>query len=421
MEQIRKKIEDANQQAVAAMMEAEPVLVGIGRALDVIPGMRENMVLHSGPPVTWGEMSLPQKKGTIGAILHEGLAGSAKEAEQMMEKGKVLIEPCHEHATVGSMAGITSASTPVFVVKNRKHGNKAYHQLFFDGPQRFKRITFGMYDDEVEQALSWRRDVLAPALQSGIQQAGEINLKNLIARALNMGDECHNRCAASTLRFTLELVPHMLRAKVDPGVVSRFIDIGMDNEQSSLFLIMPACKATADAARDIPYSSVVTCLARNGTNTGIQVSGLGNRWFTAPSAVIKGLYFSAKTKPEDACRDLGDSAITETVGIGGFVLANAPTFMEMVGGTVEDAQDYTRQMYEITVAKNKNFLLSFLNFQGAPIGIDIRKVVEKGIAPICDTGIAANKGGFLGIGVTRQPLEMFKDALKAFAEKVGRG
>ncbi len=421
MEDLRKKIEDANQQAVARMMEAEPVLVGIGKALEVIPGMRENMVLHSGPPVTWGEMSLPQKKGTIGAILHEGLARSAKEAEQMMEQGKVLIEPCHEHATVGSMAGITSASTPVFVVKNKKHGNQAYHQVFFDGPGRLtNRLTMGVYNDEVEQALRWRRDVLAPSLHSAIQHAGEINLKNMIARALNMGDECHNRCAAATYRFTLEIVPHMLRAKIAPEVVSRFIDVATENEQAALFLIMPACKATADAARDIPYSSVVTCLARNGTNTGIKVSGLGNRWFTAPSAVVKGLYFSSKHKPEDACRDMGDSAITETVGIGGFVLANAPTFMEMVGGTVEDAQDYTRQMYEITVAKNKNFLLSFLNFQGAPIGIDIRKVVEKGIAPICDTGIAGKEGGFIGIGVTRQPLEMFKDALKAFAEKVGR-
>lgn len=419
MSDLRQKIEDANHKTVEIMMEAQPILVDVRAALDVIPGMQKNMVLHSGPPVTWDKMSRPQKLGAIGAILHEGLAGNINEAVKMLERGEILIEPCHEHSTVGSMAGITSASMPVFVVKNETHGNVAYHQVFFDGPGRLAgRLTMGVYNEEVEQALQWRRDFLAPALRATIEEAGGINLKNIIARALNMGDECHNRCAAATYRFTMEIVPYMLRAKVSSAIIERFINASAENEQFFLFLCMPACKVVADAAHHIRYSTVVTCMARNGTHSGIKVSGLGNRWFTAPSPPVKGLYFSSKYGPADACPDMGDSTITETVGLGAFVIANAPAFMQMVGGTVEEALDYTRQMYEITVTKNRNFLLPFLNFQGAPLGIDIRKVVEKSITPICDTGIAGKEGGFIGIGITQQPMEMFKASLKAFAEKV---
>jgi hypothetical protein len=420
MNDVRKRIEEANNKAAGIMMEAEPILMDIQKAVDVIPGMNENMVLHSGPPVTWDRMSGPQKEGIIGAVLHEKLAADPADAAKRVERGEILIEPCHEHSSVGSMAGITSASFPVFVVKNKIHGNYAYHQVFFDGPGRqASRLTMGVYNEEVEQALQWRRDVLAPALRAAIHAAGGINLRNIIARALNMGDECHNRFVAGTYRFTMEVVPYMLRAGVSEGTVARFVEASTENEQFFLFLGMPACKAIADAAHNIPYSTVVTCMARNGTNTGIRVSGLGDKWFTAPSPPVQGLYFSSKYGQEDACPDMGDSTITETVGLGGFTLANSPAFMEMVGGTVNDALDYTRQMYEITVARNKNFLLPFLNFQGSPLGIDIRKVVEKGITPICDTGIAGRKGGFIGVGISRQPIEMFKTALKDFAEKMG--
>ena len=419
MNDVKKKIEEANKKAVAIMMDAEPILVDVQKALGVIPGMKENMVLHSGPPVSWDRMSGPQQQGVIGAVLHEKLAANAAEARQRVERGEIIIEPCHEHASVGSMAGITSASSPVFVVKNKTHGNCAYHQLFYDGLGRqASRLTMGVYNEEVEQALQWRRDVLAPALRVAVHSAGGINLRNIIARALNMGDECHNRFVASTYRFAMEVVPHMLRAGIAQETVARFVEASTENEQFFLFLGMPACKTIADAAHNIPYCTLVTCISRNGTETGIRVSGLGNKWFTVPSPPVQGLYFSSKYGPNDACPDMGDSTITETVGLGAFTLANSPAFMQMVGGTINDAIDYTRQMYEITVAKNKNFLLPFINFQGSPLGIDIRKVVEKGITPICDTGIAGKKGGFIGVGISRQPIEMFKAALKDFAEKM---
>jgi hypothetical protein len=419
MTDLRQKIEAANEKAVSTMMEAEPVLVDIRRAINVIPGMQENMVLHSGPPVSWQQMSPTQRHGVIGAVLHEKLAGDSSEAEKMCEREDIHLEPCHEHDTVGSMAGITSASNPVFVVKNKIHGNVAYHQLFFDGPGRqASRLTMGVYNDEVEQALCWRRDVLGPALKTAIDAAGGIPLKPIIARALNMGDECHNRCAAGTYRFNLEIVPHMLHAGVAPETIARFMERSAENEQFFLFLSMPACKVMADVGHKIPYSTVVTCMARNGTESGIRVSGLGNQWFRAPSPPItKALYFSSQYTLELASHDMGDSTITETVGLGGFALVNAPAFMETVGGTVKNALDYHRQMQEITVDRNRNFLMPFLDFQGSPIGIDIRLVVAKDITPVCDTGIAAKNGGFIGLGIVRQPLDMFKKALKAFNEK----
>jgi hypothetical protein len=419
--ELRDKIEVANHEAVTRMMEAEPVLVDVGKALDVVPGMGEHVILHSGPPVSWDRMSVPQRQAIIGSILHERLAGSVHEAQRKAERGDILIEACHDHGCVGSMTGITSASTPVFVVKNVAHGNYAYHQIFFDGagPQA-SRLTLGVYDEKVEEALCWRRDHIAPALRRAIHAAEGINLKAIISRALTMGDECHSRCWAATYRATLELLPHLLRAGVANDVVIRWVEMSTENGQTFLFLCLPACKAIADAAHHIPYSTVVTCLARNGTDSGIKVSGLGDSWFTAPSPpVTKALYFSSRHGPKDACLDMGDSSITETVGLGGFMMSNAPAFVEMIGGTMEDALRYTREMEEITVTKNRNFPIPLLNFEGSPLGIDIRKVVEQGITPVCDTGIAGKEGELIGIGVSRQPMQMFKKALRAFAEKMG--
>jgi len=418
MSALVERINEANHKVVETIMDAEPVLVDIQNALEVIPGMRENMVLHSGPPVSWHEMSAPQKNGVIGAVIHEKLAKTKSEAEKLIKNGDVIIDSCHEHATVGSMAGITSPSMPVFVVENIQHGNKAYHQVFFDGPGRqSSRLTMGVYNDEVEAALNWRRDFLAPALRIAIHVAEGINLKKIIAESLNMGDECHNRCMAATYNFAMEMAPLMLDNGVDPKVVSHYIKSSKENAQFFLDLVMAACKSMADSAHGIEYSTIVTCIARNGTEIGIKISGLGNHWYKAPSPPIEGLYFSSKTKPEDACNDMGDSTITETNGLGGFVIANSPAFIPMVGSTIKDAIAYTRQMYEITITKNRNFLLPYFDFEGAPLGIDIRKVVEKGIVPFCDTGIAGKEGGFIGIGISRPPMEMFKNALKDFSKR----
>jgi len=414
METIEEKIKAANEEACQKMIEAQPVLIDVKKALDVIPGMQPNLILHSGPPISWDRMCPPQKNGVIGAVLFEGLAKNAKEAEAAIRAGDILIEPCHEHQTVGSMAGITSASMKVFVVENKVHGNLSFHQIYGRGRNLF---TFGVYDDQVLEDYRWSHGPFAEAMAAGVRQSGGINLRNIIARSLTMGDECHNRSMAGTYHFMLELIGAMSDAGVDAKMLGDFGRMGIEYFTFFLFLNMATAKNMTDAAHGIPYSSVVTTMCRNGVDFGVRVSGLEGQWFTAPAPEIQGLYFSSKWTKEDAVPDMGDSSITETVGLGGFVISNAPAFLQMVGCSLQEARQFTEEMYEITLTKNLNFRLPSWEFQGAPLGIDIRKVLQTNIAPIIDTGIAAREGGFIGIGLNRAPMEAFQDALVAFAEK----
>lgn len=191
------------------------------------------------------------------------------------------------------------------------------------------------------------------------------------------------------------------------------------NDHFALNLTMPACKCTLDAAKGIPYSTIVTTQARNGTEFGIRVSGIdgGNRWFTAPAEIIDGLYFPGYSQ-EDANPDIGDSVITETCGIGGFAMATAPAIVQFVGGTPQDAVNYTTSMYEITTVENNVYTIPFLNFRGTPTGIDIRKVVETGIRPVINTGIAHKDPGVgqVGAGIVHPPMKCYEDALEAFVQ-----
>lgn len=414
MTSLEEKIEAANQLVCTKMMEAQPILVNVQKAIDVVPGMLPNMILHSGPPITWDRMCQPQKNGVIGTALFEKLARDAKEVEGAVHSGEILLAPCHAHSVVGSMAGITSASMQVYVVKNQVHNNLSFHQIYGRGGYPF---TFGLYNEKIIEDYRWNHGPWAQAMAAGIRYSGGINLLNIIARALTMGDECHNRLVAGTYHCVLELISAMSAAGVDQKMLGMFAQNAIDFPHFFLALSMAAAKNIADAGHGIPYSTIVTTLCRNGVDFGIRVSGLGDRWFTAPAPEIEGLYFSSQVSKADASPDMGDSSITETVGLGGFVMFNAPGFLQMVGCTVEDGRRHTQEMYEITVTKNPKFRLPALNFQGAPLGIDIRKVVQTNITPIIDTGIAAKKGGLIGTGLTNAPLKVFQEALIAFADK----
>ena len=414
MTNVQEKIEAANQLVCKRMIEAQPILIDVRKSLDVVPGMLPNMILHSGPPITWDRMGQPQKNGILGAILFEGLVRDPKEVEDAIRSGEILLAPCHEHSTVGSMAGVTSASMQVFVVKNQVQNNISFHQIFEPGENMF---TFGICNKKVLEDYHCMNGPWAQAMAAGVRASGGINLRNIIARALTMGDECHNRCGAGTYQFTLELIHAMTEAGVDNKMLRLFARTGMEHPISFLFLNMAAAKNIADAGHGINYSTVVTAMCRNGVDFGIRVSGLGDRWFTAPAPEIEGLYFSSQWGKADASPDMGDSSITETIGLGAFVMSNAPALLQTVGSTLEDARGYTKEMYEITVTKNPNFLLPVWGFQGAPLGIDIRKVVQTNLTPIIDTGIAAKKGGFIGIGLCRAPVEAFQKALSAFGEQ----
>ncbi len=405
----------ANAEAFARILAGKPTLVGIGRAIDDVPGMHEKLVLHAGPPVTWQRMSGPMRGAVIGGLIYEGLAATPQEAEELAASGEIEYSPCHHHAAVGPMAGVATASMPVWIMENAASGNRAYCTL---NEGLGKVLRYGANSAEVIDRLRWMETELAPILAAALELRGPIDMKNLIAQVLQMGDEGHNRNRAGTSLFIRELAPFLVRLDVDREKLAGVFTFMHQNDHFFLNLTMPSCKCTIDAAAGIEGSSVITTMARNGTDFGIRVSGLGDQWFTAQASVVDGLYLPGYG-PDDAARDIGDSVITETTGIGGFAMAAAPAIVKFVGGSPADALRFTRQMYEITVGENDTYQIPALDFRGTPTGIDLLKVVETGILPAINTGIAHKDPGvgMVGAGLVKPPVECFTAAFEAFAAR----
>src|SRR3990172_8905419 len=410
-------IQQANTEVTQRMMAARPVVIGMGKALDVIPGMRADLLLHAGPPITWERASGPMRGAITGALIYEGKAKTEAEAQALVESGVIQLEPCHHHQSVGPMAGIICASMSVYILENKTHGNKSYSNL---NEGYGKVLRYGAYSEEVLDRLRWMEEVMAPVLGKAIEMSGGIDMRVLLSEALHMGDEGHNRNKAGSILFTKSLAPHIVRATDNSDVAAKILQFMGDNALTVLNPVMAACKAMVDAAHGIEESTIVSVMARNGTDFGIRVSGLGDRWFTAPVAIPQGLYFPGFTA-EDSSGDIGDSTITETAGIGGFAMASAPAIVTFVSGTPKDAVNATLEMYEICFTDHKYFTIPQLDFRGTPTGIDIRKVVETGITPRVNTGIAHKNAGVgqIGAGLVRPPTEMFVQALVAFAERYG--
>jgi len=408
-------IEKANTQAVERMMEAHPITSGVGKALDVIPGMRENLILHAGPPITWERMPGPMKGAVVGALIFEKKAKNWDEAEALVKAGKIEFAPCHHYASAGPMAGVISPSMLVFIVENKKHGNKGYSGL---NEGRGKVLRMGAYSEEVIAKLTWMNDTLGPTVGAALKDCGGVDLRTLLGKALYMGDDGHNRLDAASLLFTNALAPSIAKTARDTKTASEIIKFLGDNALSVLNPVMAGCKTMCDAAHNVEGSTIVTVMARNGTDFGIRVSGLGDKWFTGPAGMVKALYFPGFTE-KDANPDIGDSTITETSGIGGFAMAGAPAIVTFIGGSARDAINNTLSMYEICFTEHKYFTIPALDFRGSPTGIDIRKVVEKGILPRVNTGVAHRDPGIgqVGAGVVTPPANIFEDALVAFAEK----
>lgn len=408
-------IDQANARAVERMMSARPVLKGVAQAKDVIPGMQENLLLHAGPPIKWDRMSGPLRGAIVGALLFDGLAQNEEQALRMAESGEIEFDSCHHHGAVGPMAGVISPCMQVYVVEDVEHGGRAFSNL---NEGYGKVLRYGAYNADVLERLRWMNDVLASALARALEESGGVDLRALIGEALHMGDEGHNRNKAGSLLYLKAVSPWIARGTADPAAAAEVLRFIGDNALSILNPVMAACKAMTDAAHGVEGSTIVTTMARNGTDFGIRVSGMGEReWFTAPAEIPVGLFFSGFTQ-QDANPDIGDSAITETAGIGGFAMATAPAIVSFVGGTPADALNATLEMYEITAAESRYFTMPALDFRGTPTGIDLRKVVELGITPRINTGIAHKDAGVgqVGAGLVRPPMKIFEDALLAFAE-----
>jgi len=412
------RVDQANAEAIRRVLGATPVLVGIRRAQDVVPGMADDLLLHAGPPIAWDRMSGPVRGAVIGALLYERRAASEAEAVRLVESGRVRFEPCHHHAAVGPMAGIVSSSMPVYVVENAAGRTRAYSTL---NEGYGTVLRYGAYGTDVLARLRWLEETLAPVLDRALEFSGGLDLRTLIAQALQMGDEGHNRNKAASALLGRQLAPHIVRSGAPADAQHEVFRYLAETDLAALNPIMAACKATMDAAHGVPGSTLVTAMARNGTEFGIRVSGLGERWFTGPAEVPRGLYFPGFSA-DDANPDVGDSTITETAGIGAFAMAAAPAIVSFVSGTARDALQSTLEMYEITLAENPAFGIPALDFRGTPTGIDIRKVVRTGILPRVNTGIAHREVGIgqIGAGLVRPPRVCFERALQAMAETIER-
>ncbi|TDE35151.1 DUF1116 domain-containing protein [Actinomadura sp. 6K520] len=405
---------DANARAVRRMVTARPHLVDVRPAREVL-GLDAGTFLHAGPPLAWEQASGPMRGALMGAMLLEGLAATPEDAERELARGAATLEPCHHHATVGPMAGVVSPSMWMWVVEDAEHGGRSYCSL---NEGLGKVLRYGAYGPEVIERLTWMGEFLGPALRATVRRHGPLDLMALIAQAVQMGDELHNRNRAATSLLLRELAPDLAAAEDVPReLAAEALRFAAGNEHFFLNPGMAAAKACADAARGVPGSSLVVAMARNGTEFGIQVSGTGDRWFTGPAGVPDGLYLGGYG-PADANPDIGDSAITETAGMGGFALAAAPAIVRFVGGEVPDAVAATQRMYEITLTEHPALQIPLLSFRGTPAGIDVTRVVRTGILPVIDTGIAGREAGTgqVGAGLVEPPPGVFTDALHALAE-----
>ncbi|MFD1781026.1 DUF1116 domain-containing protein [Fredinandcohnia salidurans] len=415
---IMAKIEAANKLAVERIINSQPVLIGYEQAINCVPGMTKTTILHAGPPITWDKMNGPMKGAVTGALVFEGLAKDIEEAEKLAASGEITFKPCHEHNCVGSMAGVTSASMFMHIVENKTYGNIAYTNL---SEQLAKILRMGANDESVIKRLIWMRDVFGPMLRDAMKLNSDgIDLRLMLAQALHMGDECHNRNVAGTTLLVQALTPYIIQTDYTTEQKREVFEFIASSDYFSGPTWMAMSKCALDAAHGIENSTIVTTMARNGVEFGIRVSGMaGNTWFTGPAQQVIGPMF-AGYKPEDSGLDIGDSAITETYGIGGFAMAAAPAIVALVGGTVEEAIGFSTQMKEITTDENPNVTIPLLDFMGVPTGIDVRKVISTGILPIINTAIAHKDPGIgmIGAGIVNPPVEAFEKAMLALAENI---
>ena len=416
MANIRSKIQKANDKVLQSLLASEPYWVGIRRAKDAIPGMKSNYIFHSGPPIEWDRMCDTQKNGVLGGVLHEKLAKTKEAALALVQKGEIEIYAANDFGAIGPGVGIVTPSMPVNICKDMNTGEEGYC-IPFEG--RDGLGAWGLYNEKVEKNLQVIEKVFAPAIDSVLRKSGGINVRSIIARGLQMNDETHSRQTAQGLMLISEIVPLIIKSDLDRETIIQCVDMLVNTERWFHPLGMSSALSIVKSVKNVEYSTIVTTIASNGVDTGIKISALGDQWFIASAPAFTGKYFSAKWGPDDAMPYLGDSSMMEVVGLGGFAAAAAPSVLRLRGGSVKDAIQQSEEMKEICVGINNNYPIPLLEFKGPPIGIDVRKVIETGITPVAHGGIISKKGGQLGAGMARFPIELFTKALYAFFDKYG--
>jgi hypothetical protein len=409
-------VEAANAEAFAKLTAADPWVVDVQPARDIIPGYAENLVLTSGAPMDWEDYRGGQRDALIGGALFEGLATDRADAISKFADGTITVGACHDYGAVGSLAGIYTASMPVFVVENRTHGNIGFCN-FYEGKEP-RRLNYGCYDEGVHERLLHVNKVLAPVVGEAIRRQGGVALKPLIARALRMGDEVHSRNAASSVLFAREILPAILDMVGEgaPDVRDTMLHLA-ENDYFFLRLSMAAAKASADAM-PTPGSTLVSAMAFSCRGFAVKLAGLGGQWFEGPPPIHQGKLFPGHTEDEITWMG-GESTITETVGLGGFAQACALSLQEYQGGSPDIMIERNLEMYRITYGENPDYRIPLFAFRGTPTAVDARKVLATGILPVMDVGLAGKDGGQIGAGVIRAPRECFESALAAHADAFG--
>ncbi|NEE02137.1 DUF1116 domain-containing protein [Phytoactinopolyspora halotolerans] len=406
---------EANRQALDRMLASTSELVDVRPARDAL-GLQPGELLHAGPPLTWDRASGPMRGALIGAMIFEGLADSPDSAEAKLAAGAgITLTPCHERGAVGPMAGVVSPSMWMFELRDEANDGTSWCSL---NEGLGKVLRYGAYSDDVIERLRWMSAVLGPLLQAAVRRRGRIDIKAIVAQMVQMGDEGHNRNRAGTLMLLRELLPDLIECGAPSSQVAEVTRFVSGNDHFFLNLVMPTGKLQTAAGAGIAGSTVVTTMARNGTDFGIQVSGTGDEWFTAPADTPDGLFLGS-FGPDDANPDIGDSAVCETMGIGGFAMAAAPAIVRFVGGSVPLALHTSRLMYEITLAENPAYAYPILDFRGAPTGIDVTLVARTGVLPQINTGMAGKVAGTgqVGAGLVKPPAACFTAALDALAAR----
>jgi hypothetical protein len=402
---------EANEYAIEQLTESDPVITNVSTAGEVLPGMSQSTVLTSGPPLPWDEYQEGQRDAIIGGALYEGLAKNTEEANRRIRDGDIIVGTCHDYSCVGSMAGIYTASMPVFVVRDRHSGQVGYCN-FYEG-ESTQRLNYGVYNEEIYEQLEFISNVIATVIDGALKIIGEIELRPIIQRALHMGDELHSRNTAATMLISQELFPGIISLSRTNDLPAEDIDKTIEFlAESNYFFLRPgmaAGKATADAAHGIENSSIVTAMSFNCSEFGIRVSGLGDRWFTAPMPMVDGEFFDGFSE-EDVEYMGGESIINETVGLGGLAQAAAFPLQDYQGGSPERMIEKNRQMYHITNSEHPYYKIPYFQFRGTPVGIDIVQVVEEDITPVMDIGVSGDQGGQIGAGSLEAPIACFKTA-----------
>jgi hypothetical protein len=414
---LREQIEAANQKVFEIFVNSQPVWVDVSAAGEVVPGMKKNLILHAGPPIQFDQMVPSMQDGIIGGALFEGLANNREEALNLIQNGKIELAPGLDYKVpLGAMAS-TTYSMPVAVVENKTYQVRGFAALQ-EGPS-LDALRWGVYNDKVAERWKWLKHSLGPALSEALKSCGGLDLRAAIARSIQMGDENHSKELGTNLLLAMELSPHLVRLDLAKEEVARIFEFLLEAERFALHILMAGSMSVLHAAENIEFSTVVTAMGGNGVEFGLKFSGLGDQWFTAPAPIIQGRYLNPSWTAEDTIPFAGDSCVMEAYGLGGLAAAAAPSVTMLGGGTLQDAVDRTRAMWAITVDKNPNYQIPFLNFEGTPTAIDMIKVLETGILPQSHAGIALKKGGQAGAGVAHIPMEGFKKAFLTFSKKMG--